>query len=167
MTLPASEAAAQPPFRWTVDASITSMVEAWELNERREFLNGLSAGLDVGVWRGVSIRGDGWLLRVRQEREDAWLRGTTLSMRARRTGAMLRSFLDIGAGVSTAGQPVPPTGTRFNYVLLLGGGVEVPVSRVHVTLGARWFHLSNAGRGGRRNPDVQALGGFAGIGWTF
>jgi hypothetical protein len=147
--------------------SMTAMVEAWDLNERHEILNGLSAGIDVRVWRGVAIRGDGWLLHVDQRGEDAWVRASTLSMRVRGRAATVRSFFDIGAGGSRAGLPIPPGGTRFNYVLLLGGGIEVPMSGAHVTLGARWLHFSNNGRGGHRNPDIQSLGGFAGIGWTF
>jgi hypothetical protein len=157
---------AQEPA-WTIDVTSGYYVEAWELNGSTEHLAGIQAGIDGRLWRGVALRGEGVVLRVHQQGPETWLRGATLGMRARR-GSPARVFLDIGAGVATAGESVPPTGTRFNYLLVLGGGIEVPWSSLHVTAGARWLHVSNNGRGGRaRNPDIQSLGGFVGVGWRF
>jgi hypothetical protein len=35
---------------------------------------------------------------------------------------------------------------------------------VHAVAGFRWIHLSNNGREGHdRNPDIQALGGYAAV----
>jgi hypothetical protein len=77
-------------------------------------------------------------------------------------------FLDVGGGWAGSARRVPANGTRYNYVALIGGGVEVPWSRVRMTLSARWLHLSNGGREGRlANPDIQSLGGFAGVGYAF
>jgi hypothetical protein len=77
-------------------------------------------------------------------------------------------FLDTGVGLATAAQRVPPTGTRRNYLVVLGGGIEVPWSTLHFSAGARWLHVSNGGReGSSRNPDIQSLGGFVGVGWRF
>ena len=55
-----------------------------------------------------------------------------------------------------------------NSLLVLGGGIEVPYSTVHLIVGARWLHVSNNGReGNSRKPDIQSLGGFVGVGWRF
>jgi hypothetical protein len=163
----ATPSVAQEP-RWTVDLTPASYVEAWELNDSPEQLLGLHAGLDRRMWRGVAVRGEGLILHVHQNGSDTWMRGATLAMRARRRARRVQVFLDVGGGLATAARRVPPTGTRFNYLLLLGGGLEVPWSRAHVLLGTRWFHISNGGREGRlANPDIQSLGGFAGLGYRF
>lgn len=158
---------AQEPA-WTADVTLASYVEAWELNDSVEHLHGLMAGSDRTVWSGVAIRAEGLLVFVRQAGDDTWLRGVTVAMRTRRRTNKLRWFLDVGCGLATAARRVPPSGTRSNYLLLLGGGAEVPLSHAHVTVGLRWLHVSNAGREGRlQNPDIQSLGGFAGLGWKF
>ena len=46
-----------------------------------------------------------------------------------RDGVARRVFLDTGVGLAMAGEPVPPTGTRRNYLLIVGGGIEVPCRR--------------------------------------
>lgn len=152
---------------WTIDVTSGYYVEAWDSNEGTEHLAGIQAGIDNRLWRGVALRGEAIVLRVRQQGSDTWLRGATVAMRVRRASTM-PLFLDIGAGLAKAGEPLPPTGTRFNYLLVAGGGVEVPWSTLHVTAGARWLHVSNGGReGNARNPDIQTLGGFVGVGWRF
>ena len=163
----AAPALAQSP-EWTVDVTAASYVEAWDFNEHTEHLAGLHAGIDRPVWRQVAVRGELVLLRVFQEGDDTWVRGGALLMRVRRGLSHGQFVADIGAGLATGDVPVPPGGTKFNYVLLAGAGVEVPWSRLHVTAGARWLHLSNKGReGDSRNPDIQSVGGFAGIGWRW
>jgi hypothetical protein len=157
---------AQEPA-WTIDVTSGYYVEAWELNGSTEHLAGIQAGIDGRLWRGVALRGEGVALRVHQQGTETWLRGATLGMRARR-GAAARVFFDAGAGFARAGERVPPTGTRRNYLLIIGGGIEVPWSTLHFTAGARWLHVSNGGREGRlRNPDLQSLGAFGGVGWRF
>jgi hypothetical protein len=168
MLLWAVPAVAQQPPAWTVDVTPASYVEAWEFNDSVEHLTGLQAGADRRVWRALAIRGEGTLLHVHQDGQDTWVRGATVAMRARLGTRRARLFLDVGAGAATAALRVPPTGTRFNYLFVVGGGLEAPWSRFHATLGARWLHLSNGGREGRlANPDIQSLGGFAGLGYRF
>ena len=138
------------------------------MNESVEHLAGLQIGIDRRVWRGLAIRAEGMMLRVRQDGDDTWLRGTSVGMRARKRAYHAVLFLDVGGGWAGADRRVPPTGTRYNYLAHLGGGVEMPWSQVRVTLSARWLHLSNGGREGRlANPDIQSLGGFAGVGYAF
>jgi hypothetical protein len=158
---------AQEPA-WTGDVTAASYVEAWDLNEGREWLNGVQAGLDRGVWRGLAVRVEGVLLHVHQAGEDPWLKGVTLGMRVRRHHRLASLFLDIAGGRASASESVPPRGTRSNYVLLLGGGVEIPWSAGHITVATRWFHISNNGSEGRdQNPDVQSLGLSGGFGFKF
>lgn len=108
------------------------------------------------------------VLHVHQDGDDTWLRGASLGMRARKRVRTAQLFLDIAGGWAGAGERVPPSGTKYNYLAIIGGGVEAPWSRVRVTLSARWLHLSNGGREGRlANPDIQSLGGFAGVGYAF
>jgi hypothetical protein len=138
------------------------------LNDSVEHLTGLQAGIDRRVWRGLAIRAEGLLLHVDQYGGDTWLRGASLGMRARRKARAAQLFLDVGGGWAGAARRVPPTGTRYNYLAVVGGGVEAPWSRVRVSLSVRWLHVSNGGREGRlANPDIQSLGGFAGVGYAF
>jgi hypothetical protein len=133
-----------------------------------EHLTGLQAGIDRRVWRGLAIRAEGLLLHVDQYGDDTWLRGASFGMRARRKARATQLFVDVGGGWAGAGKRVPPTGTRYNYLAVIGGGVEAPWSRVRVLLSVRWLHVSNGGREGRlANPDIQSLGGFAGVGYAF
>ncbi len=167
LLLCAAPAAGQTPA-WTLDVTTASYAEGWELNESAEHFLGAQAGVDRRVWRGIAVRGEGLLLHVNQQGAEAWLRGVTLAMRARARARRALAAVDIGGGVSNATTPVPATGTSFNYLILLGAALEVPLARAYLSVGVRWFHVSNAGREGRlRNPDVQSLGGFAGVGWKF
>jgi hypothetical protein len=78
-------------------------------------------------------------------------------------------FADIIGGLSQASRAVPPDGTHFNFTLQLGPGVTYRIAD-HVDLfgGARLFHLSNAAiEGIDRNPDLNAVEGYAGVMLTF
>jgi hypothetical protein len=151
-----------------VDLTPASYVEAWDLNAGREWLAGLQTGLDRRVWRGMAVRAEALVLHVRQDTDDGWLRGGTIGMRVRSRSSGTRIYFDLAGGRSHATGEVPPGGTRVNYLLMLGGGIEFPWSRAHVNAGARWFHVSNNGSHGRhRNPDVQGVGAYAGLGWRF
>lgn len=165
--LAAAPAFAQAP-QWTVDVTPASYVEAWEINDSVEHLTGLQAGIDRRIWRALAVRAEGMLLHVDQEGGDTWLHGASFGFRARKRAHVTHLFVDIGGGWAGAARNVPPNGTRYNYLAILGGGVEAPWSRVRVTLSARWLHVSNGGREGRRaNPDIQSLGGFAGVSYAF
>jgi hypothetical protein len=163
----AASAQAQEP-RWTVDITPASYVEAWDRNERRELLIGMHAGIDRVVWRGVALRGESILMHVVQAHRNAWVGGATMGVRARRGGPRKSWYLDLGGGRVVATERVPPRGTRVNYALLVGSGVELTAGATRFTAGGRWFHLSNNGSAGRaRNPDIQALGGYLGWWWRF
>jgi opacity protein-like surface antigen len=78
-------------------------------------------------------------------------------------------FFDVGEYAMQADTDVPDDGTSFNYLFLCGGGVTYRLSgNIHLMAGARYFHLSNAGReGGDSNPSNNGVQGFTGVMFTF
>ena len=164
--LAASQAAAAQP--WTVDAGATVLPEAWDYNESREVLAGVTMGVARAVWRPLAVRVEGLLLHVAQEPRDAWAAAFTIGARTRWRWRHGHPYADLGVGLSRGASPIPQRGTRSNYVIVAGGGAMLPVGRGWLQVGARWLHLSNAGRVGKnRNPDVQAIGLTLGVVWPF
>ena len=78
-------------------------------------------------------------------------------------------FFDTGIFAFQADTDVPDNGTSFNYLFLCGGGLTYRVAEnIHLMAGARYFHLSKAGRqGGDANPSNNGVQGFAGVMFTF
>lgn len=156
---------AQSPEVWHVDLSASIFREAWDENERTEWLAGVGAGVDRQVWRALALRAELVALRVQQARV-AWLRGFTVGTRARWRRARVQPIADVAVGLSHSTEEVPLRGTRFNYLAVIGAGIETAVGRQRVSLTGRWLHVSNNGREGRdRNPDIQSLGLVVGLGW--
>lgn len=100
--------------------------------------------------RGVDAYVIGWLGGAR------WL----LMRRARGTLS-----IDLDVGMVRAERPVPPRGTRFNYLFKPGVTATWPLLRgTHAAASLTWLHLSNNSLNGRgHNPDIQALGITAGV----
>jgi hypothetical protein len=164
----ASATAATPLLpAWHFDLAGAAFHEAWDFNGSTESLAGAFFGIDRRVWRRVALRVELPAVHIFQSGDDAWLGGVTVGTRFRwrpHTGASL--FVEISVGASEATRPTPPGGTNFNYLALMGGGVEVPFRRVYVSVTGRWFHVSNASlEGSGRNPDIQSLGVLFGVGW--
>jgi hypothetical protein len=152
---------------WHIDVGGTALVEVWDLNAQREVLAGAIGGVERRVWQTLRLRVEGWLLRGFQEADDAWSAGFTIGPRWRWGAGAFRPFAELGVGLSQSTEPVPPGGTRFNYVAQTGGGIQVTFGDAQLDVGARWLHLSNNGREGRdRNPDIQSLGTVVAIGWS-
>ena len=149
-----------------VDVGTMFLREAWDFNGATETLAGMVVGADHRVWRGVAVRGELLALRVWQDDADAWLGGFTLGTRMRLRNYGTRPFVELAVGLSNATGPVPPAGTRFNYLAVIGIGVERPVGTARLAVTGRWVHASNNGRDGRhRNPDIQSLGAVLSVGW--
>lgn len=156
----------QAQSRWSIQAAAVFLPEAWDFNESRETLMGGSVGIERRMWGPLAARAEGLLLHVSQDLDDAWLRGFTLGTRARLEMTRATPYIDVAVGLSNATTAVPARGTTFNYLAAVEAGIEVPFRGIEMSVGARWLHLSNNGRAGRhRNPDIQALGVVAGIGW--
>ncbi len=140
--------------------------EAWNLNDKRESLVSGSAGVWWTFLPRTSVLVEFQAMRVFQASDrDAFVNGLTTLIRWH---ALVRDrwtmFVDIGPGISWSDTRTPPRGTAFNYLALAGTGALVRVGRQsQAIIGFRWLHLSNNGREGRgKNPDIEALGGYAG-----
>ena len=153
----------------TLDVGGAALVEAWDLNNSREWLAGVAAGVENRLWRTLRLRLEGWVVRALQESADGWVRGFDVGPRWRWGTGRARPFADLSVGLSDSTIEVPPRGTRFNFVARAGGGVQVSLGgRASLDVGARWLHLSNNGREGRqRNPDIQSLGAVVAVGWSY
>ncbi|HXG89199.1 MAG TPA: acyloxyacyl hydrolase [Vicinamibacterales bacterium] len=151
--------------RLRLGVAATVLTEAWDRNETHEWFAGLTAGLDRQVWKFVALRGEVMALRVEQP-DHGWLRGFTMGARGRWRRPHFRPVIDLAVGLSDSTVAVPKRGTTFNYLIVGGAGVELPVRAMTVDLGLRWLHVSNNGReGSGRNPDIQSLGITAGVSW--
>jgi hypothetical protein len=149
-----------------VDVGILVAREAWDGNGSTESLVGVAGGVDRRIWRALTVRAEGTALRVWQESDDAWLAGGTVGTRWRWGEGRWRPMLDVAVGVSQSTKAVPPGGTRFNYLALIGAGAERRVGPINLGVTGRWTHVSNNGREGRhRNPDIQSLGALVSVGW--
>jgi len=103
---------------------------------------------------------------VSQRANDSLILGLTAGLRARLYHlGRATIFGEFAVGISDTSVAAPPRGTRFNYLALGAGGVTVRVaSRAHLLAGLRLLHLSNASlKGPGRNPDIEAVGPFAGL----
>jgi len=166
---PVGAQTADDPFArrgWHLELSGNGALEAWNYNLNHEEIVGPYAGLTYGVGKGVVLK-LGWpLYYVSQRGIDGWMFGLTWGAR----GRFLRSrrtslFWEVDVGVSEADTPVPPRGTRFNYLAEGSAGTTVRIhGAVHVLGAVKWIHVSNASLAGRhRNPDIEAVGLKAGM----
>jgi len=150
-----------------VEFTATALVEAWNRNERRDWLAGGSAGIWWTFRERATLLVEVQLARVYQPgTTNAFVQGLSPLLRLRACGGGRQTvFLELGPGISWSDVAVPLRGTRFNYLAIAGGGVTRRLSpQTEAVLGFRWVHLSNAGREGRdRNPDIEALGPYAGV----
>jgi hypothetical protein len=145
--------------------------EAWNLNDRREWLMDGSAAVWWTFANRVMLVTEFHATRVFQEpSRPAFVNGFTPVVRWRvfEPGPW-KLFVELGPGISWSDTRVPPRGTRFNYLLLAGAGLSRRITRQsHAIVSGRWVHLSNNGREGRgRNPDIEAIGGYTGIALAF
>jgi hypothetical protein len=151
----------------TLELSGLFFAEAWDFNGRpgAALVGGTaSVALPVhGRWAAVL---EGLAINIDERRRNTLVGGVSILVRRQiaECGATT-VFLEGGAGVSYASQPVPAGGTRFNYPLQAGGGVARRFGpHVGGLLSLRLFHLSNKSLDGpSRNPDIEALGGHVGI----
>lgn len=154
-----------------VDFGLGLLGEAWNLNGPREWL----ADGTLGVWWAFANRAavvfEFHATRVLQRpSRNAFVTGLAPLLRLEVLEKPTWSLIvDVGAGVSWSDTTVPPRGTRFNYLVLADSAVTRRIGRQsHAVVGFRWLHVSNNGLEGRsRNPDIEALGGYAGLSMAF
>jgi hypothetical protein len=160
----ASVNAQSDPFArhaWTLELAVNGLSEAWNYNESREELYGVRCGLTYALREGLMLHIGPTVWYASQRNADAFIVGASGGVRwAVWRGSSRAISLDLGIGGSRAETPVPPRGTRFNYIFQVGTTYTHRLSdRVVAEAALTWLHLSNnslAGRG--RNPDVQAVG---------
>jgi opacity protein-like surface antigen len=135
----------------------------------QEYVNG-SVGVNYYVLENLSLGAEfgGWGINQPGHDGAAWSAGVGLRHHFL-TWDKGSVFFDVGEYAIQADTDVPDDGTSFNYLFLCGGGVSYRVAdNVHLIAGARYFHLSNAGReGGDTNPSNNGVQGFAGVMFTF
>lgn len=151
---------------WHLELGGHYATEAWNYNISHEKLSALLSGLAYGLRSGLVLTARSSLYHVDQRGVDGLLLGASIGIRGRLfRGSSTSVFLELEVGVSDADTPVPPRGTRFNYLALGGGGATFRVKPgVHVLAGLRWVHVSNGGLAGRdRNPDIEAIGPTLGL----
>jgi opacity protein-like surface antigen len=157
-----------PQGTWDVEASGGYASEVYP-NDHQKIT---TATLGVGYYPrdnfAISLQVPGYYVEQADDHADAI--GFNLSLRYHFYQAgRFTFFADIIGGLSQATREVPPGGTHFNFTLQFGPGVTYElVDHVHLYGGARLFHLSNAAiEGIDRNPDLNAIEGYAGVLFTF
>jgi hypothetical protein len=150
-----------------VELAVTGMGELWSLNGGREWLAGGSAGVWWAFAEGRSLVVQFHATEVFQaEPRPAFVNAVVPTVRWRLSRRpRMDVFAVVGVGVSWSDTRVPPHGTEFNYVGELGVAVARRIGRqTHAMAGVRLLHLSNNDRAGvGRNPDIEALGGYAAL----
>ncbi|MGB2713311.1 MAG: hypothetical protein WBC51_03970 [Vicinamibacterales bacterium] len=151
---------------WNLELGGHGALETWNYNGSHEEMSGLRAGFTYGLGNGITFIA-GWpLYFVSQRGLDGYLFGATCGLRGRvyRHGRF-SGFLEFELGVSESDTPVPPRGTRFNYLAMGGAGTTIRLRPgVHLLTGLKWVHVSNNGLAGRdRNPDIEAVGPYASL----
>jgi hypothetical protein len=147
------------------------LVEAWNLNDRQEWLADGSAAVFWAFSRRATLLVEFHASRISQvSSRNAFLNGLVPLVRFRLfdiPGGTL--YAEGGPGISWSDTVTPPRGTQFNYLLQGTVGLARRLgSRSHLITGFRLLHVSNAGREGRaRNPDIEALGAYAGLSLAF
>jgi hypothetical protein len=147
------------------------MIEAWNLNDRREWLADGSAAVFWSFTRRATLLVEFHATRIAQvSSRNAFVNGLVPQVRWRLfdiPGGTL--FGEFGPGISWSDTRTPPRGTAFNYLIQGTVGVTRRIgSRSHLVTGFRWLHISNNSREGRaRNPDIEALGAYGALSFAF
>ena len=164
-----STSPARDPFArgsWHFEAGAVAALEAWNYNISHEELFGLEQGLTYGLRDGLALRMQQRILYVSQRAQDAVVLGLSIGVRARVLARGRWSvFVHGDLGASHTALATPPRGTRFNCLVVAGGGAMVRVHpRMHLVSTLQLIHISNASvKGPSRNPDIQAIGPTLGL----
>ena len=154
-----------------VELAGSLLTEAWNLNGAREWWGAGSFAMSWAFKDGMALVVEFQAAGIEQSPpRSAFLNGIIPMARFRLFERGQSSmFLETGAGVSWSDTVVPPRGTRFNYLIVISGGLTHQLSRqMYFVASARLLHLSNASLQGRnRNPDIEALGGYFGVWFVF
>jgi hypothetical protein len=154
----------------TIEFGGAVLDEAWNLNERREWMFEGIASMWWACSNHFTIGGEFQHARVFQNTPSAFVQGLSPLVR---WSPIKRDnwnfYLEAGPGVSWSDLEVPPRGTKFNYLFQSSGGFMRRVGRnTHALAAFRFVHLSNHFREGHdRNPDLEMLGAYAALAISF
>jgi hypothetical protein len=154
----------------SIEFGLGLLDEAWNLNERREWLLAGSASLWWACSDRVALGAEFQHARVFQRTPDAFVQGFSPLVRFEVIEREAwRMFVEAGPGLSWSDLDVPPRGTKFNYLFQGSAGLMRRIGRnASITAAFRFFHLSNHFRDGRdHNPDLEALGAYTGLSVSF
>ena len=152
--------------RWHVEFALQAALEAWNYNSSHEELYGLIEGVTYGVGDGLVLTARQRTYYVSQRLNDSWLLGLTTGLRWRvAQSGRTSTFLQFDLGVSSTSIAIPRRGTRFNYLLIGGGGILVRLKpRLSLITTLELIHISNLNlKGPDRNPDIEAIGPSLGL----
>jgi hypothetical protein len=152
--------------RWHVEFALQVALEAWNYNTSHEELYGIVEGVTYGLRDGLVVTARQRTYYVSQRLNDTWLLGLTGGLRWRiAQKGRTSTFLQFDLGVSDTAIATPRRGTRFNYLLIGGGGMLVRLKpRLHLITTLELIHLSNLNLAGSdRNPDIEAIGPSLGL----
>ncbi len=151
-------------------SSFASLSASWTVSGGEHLAQG-HLGLGHFLFRRFSLELDlvgGWVDYGPKRGPTArtWLFGPDALARyhALRLGP-LSLYGDVGAGMRLFGSDFPLRGTRFNFALQTGLGVQVRVvGPLGVAAGARYFHISNSSLAGtNHNPGHNATQFYGGL----
>jgi hypothetical protein len=158
-----------PKGTWTIEAT---GAYAWEFYPQ-DHVDMASGVFGVGYYLrdnfAISLLAPVYWVRQRDS-DDAFMYGLNLSLRYHfYQHERFTLFGDLIGGLAQANHNVPPGGSYFNFTLQGGVGATFKiVDHVHLQGGVRIFHLSNAATHGiSRNPDLNAVQGYAGFIFSF
>jgi hypothetical protein len=120
--------ASRDPFtRGTLGLEFGGMLvtEAWNLNGPREWLAAGTAAVSWSFVNRAALLVEFEAVRVFQRTpRTAHVQGMATLVRWQvRSRDPWRLFVELGPGISWSDTTVPPRGTRFNYLILAGGGL--------------------------------------------
>jgi len=147
----------------------TGIAYAKGLEARRENIASGNVGFGYFVFDNLSLNLEFSGYRAIQDGEDAWAGGISAALHHH----LIRFdrytiFGDVDFGPIIATEQIPADGTQFNFITRVGAGFSAQLTDdMHLLLGARYFHLSNARiDGADRNPSINGIEGYLELMWV-
>ena len=154
---------------WTLELSGGSYDDVFHSDEKHHVAT-VGGGYYFADRHSFRVELTGWDLDAKDGNPDTTAFGGNLGLRFHFLEyRRLTLFAEGSLGFYYANRKFPPGGTHLNYVTQGGLGATFRVyDNVHLYGAARYVHASNARiHGDDENPSVDAVGGYAGVLFTF
>lgn len=131
-------------------------------------IGAINIGGNYFLFENISLGGEIGGYGISQPGDDATAVGLSTVLRIHlfewKSGGL---FIDGSFGPVESSVDVPEGGTHFNFISRAGAGATIRLDeRLHLILGARYWHLSNAQiQGYDRNPTINGVEGYVGLMW--